>query len=287
MHREFSNMREILKAFIKSGSGSVANVVLNVAALKILARILGPAGIGLFSLLRQILQTALIAGTLSGQTALVQGASSQKDRARQEYLQTVLMLFIVGGIVMGGGLIAFSPWLARHVTGQNDPVTVSLVRWLSLPVFLNTLLVYSNSVLNAQRAIGRLAIVQGGTALGLALSALPVALAVKHGHELAFIGMLVSSMALGCGLGFTFLWRGGWLAQILSGLARGFSAEAARHFFTVAGTIAITATVQTVSLLVLRAVVVNQKGLRGAGIFDAAWTLSMGYVTLVLISFQT
>lgn len=70
-------MREILKVFLKSGSGSAANVLLNVAALKILARMLGPSGIGLFSLLRQILQTALTAGTLSGQTALVQGASSQ------------------------------------------------------------------------------------------------------------------------------------------------------------------------------------------------------------------
>ncbi len=70
-------MREILKAFFKTASGSAANVLLTVVALKIMAAILGPPGIGLLSLLRQTQQTALTAGTLSGQTALVQGGSSQ------------------------------------------------------------------------------------------------------------------------------------------------------------------------------------------------------------------
>jgi len=280
-------MREILKAFFKTGSGSAANVVLTVVALKIMAAVLGPAGIGLLSLLRQIQQTALTAGTLSGQTALVQGASSERGQDRQDYLRSVLLLFLVGGVLMAAALIVFAPWLAHRVTGKDDAATVSLVRWLALPVFLNTLLVYSSSVLNVERAIGRLAIVQAGTGLGLALSAYPAALAVQYGHDLAFIGMISVSMVMGAGLGFVFLWQGGWLLPILSELSQGFRREAARHFFSFAGTTAVTALVATGTLLVLRALVVNQAGLPGAGIFDAAWTLSMGYVMLVLTSFQT
>lgn len=280
-------MREILKAFFKTGGGSVAAVLLTVIALKILAAILGPRGIGLFSLLRQIQQTAVAGATLSGQTALVQGGSSQKGQARHDYLRTVLLLFLVVGVAITGTMIFSSSWIAHRIIGQDDPTTVSLVRWLALPVLLNILVVYAMGVLNVYRAIGRLAIVQAGTALGLALSAYPLALAVKSGHELGFIGIIGISWTMGMALGVAFLWREGSLLPILSGLSQGFKREAARHFFSFAGTTAVTALLATGALLILRAIVVNQAGLAGAGIFDAPWTLSMGYVMLVLTSFQT
>jgi len=64
-------MREILKAFTKTVSGTAVSLVISSLSVKIIASIIGPSGMGLYSILRQIHSTTLIAATMGGQTALV------------------------------------------------------------------------------------------------------------------------------------------------------------------------------------------------------------------------
>lgn len=287
--RQFENfpMLEILGAFLKTGSGSVVSLLLNIASVKIMAVILGPSGLGLLSLLRQIQQTALNVATAGGQTALVQGASSRKDEARQDYLRTTLLIFLVGGLIAAGSIVLFAPAIAKWVIGKSDPSSVWLIRWLALPVLISVFSGYIAGVLNVYRAIGRLAIMQSSAALGILLLAYPVALAVKSGFELAFIGLMTASVAIGAGLGIVFLWQEGWLSPILRYLTHSIQGDAVRHFFSVAGTMVITGLVATGTMLSIRALIVRQQGLSGAGIFEAAWTVSMTYVMLILSSFST
>src|SRR5215207_3291853 len=56
-------MREILTAFFKTGSGTGASLVLGMVALTFKAIIIGPSGIGLYSLLRQLVDVSSRLGT--------------------------------------------------------------------------------------------------------------------------------------------------------------------------------------------------------------------------------
>jgi len=73
-------MRELLKAFLKTTSGTIGSLLLGTVSVKITAAMLGPSGIGLLSLLRQIHATTLVVATLSGQTVLVQSGAALAGR---------------------------------------------------------------------------------------------------------------------------------------------------------------------------------------------------------------
>jgi O-antigen/teichoic acid export membrane protein len=72
-------MRELAFAVLQTGGASLITLGLAVVATKIFAVVLGPAGIGFISLVRQTYQAALILGTLNGQTAIAQGIGSREE----------------------------------------------------------------------------------------------------------------------------------------------------------------------------------------------------------------
>jgi len=280
-------MRDLLKAIFKTGSGSAASLALGMVAIKIMAVILGPSGVGLFSLLRQTQQTALTIAVLNGQMAVVQGVASREEGTRAEYLATVLWIVSVIGGSVSLAFVIFAPQIARWVVSQDDAQTVLMIRWLSVTVLLGAAHTYLTSLLNGYRAIGRVALVQVFNFGTMALLAFPAAWLAKVGYPLAFTGLLTASALTAAGVSFWFAFRSGWLAWLWEGVRRRFSRTAARHFFYLAGTMLITGFLGTWVPLAVRALVARQFGLHGAGIFDVAWTLSMAYVTLILTSFST
>src|SRR5215210_2220953 len=102
-------MREIFKAVLTTGSGSGGRLLLGMATMKIMAVILGPSGVGLYSLLRQAVDFSNRFGTLGGETALVQGLASRKERVRDEYIVTTFWVFVLGALLIVTVLVVFAP----------------------------------------------------------------------------------------------------------------------------------------------------------------------------------
>jgi len=75
-------MRELVKAVLKTGSGSGISLLLGVITMKVMAVVLGPSGVGLYSLLRQNMFSTISLGTLGGTVALIQGLASLKGQTR-------------------------------------------------------------------------------------------------------------------------------------------------------------------------------------------------------------
>ena len=280
-------MRELIRALFKTSAGSAASLLFSAVALKIIAATLGPAGTGLFSLLRQIQQTALAASTAGGQVALVQGAASRRDENRSEYLATILCIFLLGGTSICLALVLFAPLVSARVMNRTDDEAVRLIRWLAVPIFLSVLSGFVIGTLNAYRALGRLAVTQVTAAVGLAAIAYPVALLFQRGHQPALILLLGVSAFASTGLGIVFLSRSGWLAPIVAQLRHGLRSDAACQFFAVGGPTIAAMFAATGTQVVLRSAILHAMGLASVGLFDAAWTLSMTYVTLILASFST
>ena len=74
---------KLARAMTTSATGVALSGVASIAATKILAITLGPSAVASLQTLQQARQTAVIAATSNGQTALVQGASSREGLERR------------------------------------------------------------------------------------------------------------------------------------------------------------------------------------------------------------
>ena len=280
-------MRDILKAALKTMSGSMGFLLFGMLTVKIMAVVLGPNGVGLYSLLRQTLEFSKNLGTFGGEAALVQGLASRTEKVRDRYLVTTFWVFVLGALLMAATLMVLAPWIAPLVFHRNDGQTIGLVRGLALPAVLVVASTYLNGVINGFRAIGLLALIQALGAGAGALLAYPVSLLVQVGYPVAFIAMMSAPPAVGVALGAWRALRAGWLTALRRGPHMSLDSNSLRHFVRLAGTMLVTGLVTAGGVLVVRSLVVRYDGLAGAGVFAAAWSLSMTYIQVILASFGT
>jgi O-antigen/teichoic acid export membrane protein len=278
-------MKEILKAFSKTSSGTIISLILSSISVKIIASILGPSGIGLFSLLKQIQGATLMLATMSGQTALVQGAVSREGKERDRYLKTVLILFSITGITVSLGLILLAPFLANNIIHRADDMAIDLIRLLAIPVFLSTLTGYAGGVLNVDRALGYMALVQILAGFVTVAIAYPVSQAIHSGWEYATIIYLVASQLLTLLLYGLWLHRNGKLSSYFQSWHKTFDRDDAKYFLSFAGVTVISGILNNFMMLGIRGSMVATGGLSMAGIFDSAWTLCISYMSLITGSF--
>jgi O-antigen/teichoic acid export membrane protein len=280
-------MREIAKAFSKTVSGTAISLAINTISVKIMATLIGPAGMGLYSILRQIHSTTIIAATMGGQTALIQGGSSKQDEERDNYLKTILILFIISASVSSVAIVILAPTLSQHLLNRQDEMAVNLIRGVSIPVFLTVMTGYANGVLNIHRALGYMALVQTmASFVTLALS-YPVAMGVKHGYDLSLLVLMTISQITNLGLLGLWLWQKKYLQILVHNLRSSFDKASARYFFSFAGVTVVTGLFQSLIMLGIRALIVQKHSLAEVGIFDAAWTLCVTYMGLITGAFST
>lgn len=283
-------MLEVILAFIKTGSGSLLILLLGVVSTKFFALYLGPEGIGLFSLIRQARDTFLSLTTFNGGTALVQGLANRQGLLRKRYGFTVLLLIVLDMAIVIPTLLIFAPQIANGIFHRSDATAVALIRWLTLPVVLDTILTFLTNTLNGYRAIGRLVLVQVVSAVVTTALSYPVTILVESGNSVAFIGMMIASSFMGIWVAFEFIRRANWLPLIgnyKTEISRITIFEDGSYFLSFAFTMTIIGLVNTWTILAIRSAITATMGLNVAGIFDVAWTLSMMYISLALSSFGT
>jgi len=281
-------MREVLRAIFKTGSGSGASMLFSAITSKALAVILGPSGIGLFSMLQQIQQTATVASTVSGGPALIQGIASRKNQARNDYVVSVFWIYMGGMLLTAAFLIATAPWIADWTFGTSDGPTIGLIRWLAVPVALGVLQTFLFSILNGFRAIGRLAIAGVTASATTALVSYPLALGIDNGQLFWFIVLMSVSLFTSSILSFVFAFRRGWLEPIKSRSFRPtIMRDSAKHFFKIACTMFAMGLLASLVMVAVRSTIIQHFSLAEAGIFNVAWTICMTYSMVILGSFGT
>lgn len=278
-------MKELLKALLKTGGGTIGTVLFGVLTTKIIAVFTGPSGMGLFSLLRQTQQALTGLATMQGNTALVQGLSRREESVKNTYAGTVAVLFILLGAAVCLALWFLSPLLAGMILNRRDAQASWLIRGLIPSILSASVVMYLGSLLNSYRAIGRLAFVQLLSAAGGAAAAYPLVVWIGEPWGLLFVLWTMSGTGLISAIIFT--WRGGWLAPVFRNLFKLWNSDSARYFIKFAGITTITGLLGTGTVLFVRTLFVRHGGLAEAGIFDAAWTLSAVYLMILLGSLGT
>ena len=276
-------MRDILKAGLKMGLATLASLLSWVVAGKVIALTLGAAGVGLFGLLRQLLQNLTLIGSFNGQTALVQGIACRKTKSEQVRFAGSVLQFqaLISGVVAVGLLLGapwLGPWLIPHPQG------VVLLRWLALAMLVMVTQSYVVGLLNGHRSINELVKSQLWGPLAVLALVYPMVLLIRGGHPFGFVLMLAGPAAVITVVAARAAGRAGWLPVLRGG---GIHRSDAASFFRMSAVLLVAGIVTTGTQFLQSWLVARRLGLAEAGQFWTAWTLSMTYVTLVLGSLGT
>ncbi len=280
-------MKALLSAAFKTTGSAIVAGICVVVANKILATETGTTGFGLYTVLTTLVLAVAGVATFNGSTALVQGIASRVGRAQADYIVTTFTIFAVATMVAIPAMVLLAPWLTPLITGRHDTRTIDLVRDGGVAVGLAIIYGYVTGVLNGFRAIGWLAWVRIGGAVSTVALALPVAHLVRAGHVDAFIILLTLPFLAEIAISLRVASRNGWLDAIVKAPRGVFRRDAARGFASIAGTFFIVGQIGSLGFLLVTSLVAHRQGLARVGLLNAAWNLSMQYVTLVLSAFAT
>jgi O-antigen/teichoic acid export membrane protein len=287
---------KLARAMSASAAGAALSGVASIAATKVLALSLGPAAVAALQSLQQARQTAVIAATANGQTALVQGAGSLSGTARSRYVATVACIFLAGITLAELGLVGAPSWMLARMGLAS--LSTPAFGGLAIAVALTSIYVFLTALLNAAGKVETLAALQVAGPGALALLAYPV---VRAGGfpGIAFLVAASAAISTAAALAAVLKHRAdfrNWFPRRWCASApvheflrspECFHAREAAHFFSISSAMLITGFLASAAILLVRGNIILTEGLQRAGLFDAAWSISMNHVTLVLASVQT
>lgn len=168
-----SSYRQIMKATSIFGGVQIFNIIISIIRSKFIAVLLGPAGMGIATLLTST--TGLISsitnlGLSTSAVKNVAAADASGDTVRVRTVVAVLKrLVLVTGIIGAVFALAFAPWLSK-ITFGNKNYTLAFV-WISFTVLLSQVNAGQLVVLQGMRKLQYLAKANlAGSAFGLAAS---------------------------------------------------------------------------------------------------------------------
>ena len=274
--------REILSAIYKSGAGTSLKIVFNAFAIKIIALYMGPTGVGMFAQLRQLLQAQSILASLNSGPIITQAVASLPTSQKDRFISASFLVITAVNLVVYMLVVLLSAQVTKYLfSGSTDDVDTIVLAAVSAG-FVNAYLIFFSSILNGYHSIGRYTIVLTIGGLTTALAVWPVvSINNQSSLELSFLLFISEVVALSACLFFlnktanfkifipsfddvsAFFSRfmGGALIMLLSGV------------------------MSMVSILLMRAMILDQFGFHDLGIFDSAWVICTVYTLVITKSF--
>ena len=270
---------QILKSSSIIGGASVINILIGLLKIKVVAVLLGPAGVGLIGLLQSLVATGAqlaAVGLGNAGTRQIADAVGRGDPLAISASRRALFWGTMGMALLG----ATAFWLLRGLLADKifgDPDMKAPIGWLAIGVALTVAAGSQGALLNGLRRIGdiaRINVLSAVLSTGLGVAA------VWGWGEKGILAFVISAPVA------TFL-LGHWYVSRLPGPA-GPSTPIGQLFgewtnlvrlgaaFMVAG-VAVS-----IGHLTVRTLVQRELGAAYLGQFQAAWIISMTYVGFVL-----
>lgn len=271
--------RTILRSSSIIGGAQVINIAAGLLKMKVVAVLLGPAGVGLAGLYLNLVQTAATVaalgfdsvGTRQIAAARAEGGEAAVGRTRRALFWGTMVLALIGAAVFW----ALSGWIARVVL--DDPTRAKDVAWLSVAVALTVASGSQGALLTGLRRVGELARI---TVLsGLVSAALGIAALFLWGADGLLALLLVAPVV-------TFLLGHHYVARLdppagpparLAELSQEWAAMA-----RLGVALMLSGLVTVLGVLLARTLVQRELGGEAHGHFQAAWAIGMTYLGFVL-----
>ena len=274
-----SSHRQILRSSSIIGGASLVNLLLGLVRMKAAALILGPAGVGVIGLMQNLVTTgAAVAGMGVGGAANVQLAAERAEHG-DEGENTVRRALFWATLVLAFAGAAVT-WTAREPIARlalGDQSYAGAVGWLATGVALTVALNSQNALLTGLRRIGdlgRVTLISGLLATAVALISL---FWLGSGAILIFVLCFPLANVVVAAFYTSRLPRPASGNPPLSALNAQW-----RKLVSLGFAMMISGLIVALGQLIVRSLIKQRLGLVELGLFQAAWTLSMTYVVLVL-----
>ncbi len=259
-------------------------LIIGAAITKVIATTVGPTGIGYFSLFRQLQQTFVSLSTFSGDTAIVQGISSRENLTKSDYALNTGKIIIVNLLLISVvSLIAiyiFEDIILEKI-GLKKPILLYL---LLIPSIFASLTVYLIGVLNGFGNTKLTTKLQTAAAFSGLLCTIAL---FGNLDELSYI-LILSTISISIFfLSLFFVGKLNLIAQNFYFTRSENIIKDIKYFFSISTIALLVGFSGSGTLLLVRFKLTSFYGVVGAGIFDAAWTLSAMYLIIFLGSFGT
>jgi antigen flippase len=273
-----SSYRQIFKATALVGGAQVFNVLAGIVRTKVLASLLGPAGMGLVGMYQSA--TAVI-GTVAGMGITQSGvrqiaeAAATGDQVRiSRTVRTLRLTSFLSGVLGMLLLIALREPLARATFGDE---TYALgLGFLSLTLLFGTVAGGQNALLQGLRRLRDLAANQvAGTVLGTLLS---IGL-VWWLRESGVVAFLVASAAASL---LCSWWYARRVRVAPAPMPLRDTWMESRGLFAMGAAFMVSGLLVAAAAYLSRVLIIRELGMAAVGLYTASWTLSSLYVTTVL-----
>ena len=269
----------MLAATSVTGLASVGNIVVSVVRVKVVALLVGPAGIGLLGL---YLRLATLVGTLSGLGLSQSGVREVAAARGPAALAATRRALVVASLAMGA-LAWVVMWLLREPIAAaifEDVAFAGDVVWLGLAVLATGLATTQTAYLQGLRRIKDAALV---TVLG-ALCGAVVGLSFvwAFGRD-GLVALVIASPVGGSVVAWWFARRA--RNQVEAGapeISWGELVPRWRALATMGLAVMVSQVASNYVALEARARIVEELGLAASGHFEASWQISMTYIGFVL-----
>lgn len=271
--------RTILRTSSIMAGASVLNVVISLLRTKVVALLLGPAGVGLVGLYHNVLQVSgSVAGLGLGAAGIRRIADAHQNHLADELsLVRRAMLWATLALAIAGALAFYllrEP-IARMILG--DATRADALGWLAPGVAF--IVAYGSQVanINGMRRIGDLARLQILSAMLATVLGLAAVFLAGEGGLLAYV---LSASFASVALGQYFVGRIA-PAQGRRPTPREMFA-CLRELFAVGLPYMASGLIVTGGFLVVRSLIEQRLGTAALGHFQAAWAIGMMYISFVL-----
>lgn len=277
--KETESQRQIIKSSSIIGGASIINIIIGLFKIKVLAILLGPAGIGLIGLLQNLMNMASNVAAMGVGTAGTRQIAEAKAAENQQIItdaRRALFWSTLFLALLGGGLV----WLLREPLATyflSDAEKNVWVGWLALGVALTVASGSQGALLNGMRYIVDLAKLRiysafFATILGIAA----VWLLGSDGLLFFVISVPLATFILG----HYYVRK---LPKVIVDPTPLTSLKAQwKNLFQLGFAFMLAGLAVTLGQLAVRTLIQNQLGASDLGLFQAAWTISMTYVGFVL-----
>jgi PST family polysaccharide transporter len=278
-------VKNLVQSLLKAGIGQAVTIVLSAIAVKLLAITAGPTGVGVFSLVRQLQQTLTMVASLGGQNAVVQGMASEESiYVRHGYRYAAFWSMLVFCVLVISVVFLFADNVASFFL---PTLSVNIVYWLMAAVVMGVGVIFFRGLLNARLSISGVAWVNVSSAFAAVMLAYPAGIAYMEGNANALAFILVGSLGLGLIVAIMLSISSGALTGFLTTSFKFPDIKVFYKFLFVAFPSLLTGLLGLGSILLVRVLIAKHHGVSAAGYFDAAWSISVMYMSLFFSSLQT
>ena len=280
-------MIKILKVLATMASASLLSQVLGIFTNKILATVMGPAGIGMYGLYRQLVDIVSSLASIGSSGAFVQALSSTEGEARLRRLAAAMWLNACAIVVTALVMMFLAPTIARFYFVRQDPAIEWAIAWLGLPIALIQFAAIAYNFLSVSRSFKLLGVVMVAPAVASLAFSYPLARVAAEGDQWGYVGLLIAPPALQILLALPIVRQLGWLREV----GASFRVRPRRDdFFHYVRLHAMTLPVglaSSVVFLVLPPLLIQNYGADANGYFRAAWTIGIQNLAILLSSLGT